>query len=77
MPTINRLSQILSDSGIQLFLSNSEYSEDLEREQLSALISQRPLGIVITNTIKKNEIKKLLSTISCTLWKYGICQMNQ
>ncbi len=67
MPTINRLSQVLSGSGIQLFLSNSEYSEDLEREQLSALISQRPLGIVITNTIKKNEIKKLLSSISCTV----------
>ena len=67
MPTINRLSQILSDNGIQLFLSNSEYSEDLEKEQLSALVSQRPLGLVITNSIKKNEIRKLLSSINCTI----------
>lgn len=67
MPTINKLSEILLKNKIQLVLSNSEYSEELEKDQLSSLVSQRPLGLVITNTIKTDAIRKLLSKINCTI----------
>lgn len=61
--TINRLSAVLSKSGIQLILSNSEYSEQLEFEQLSALIAQRPIGLILSNSFKNVGRRAMLSRI--------------
>jgi len=67
LSTINRLSKTRSDNDIQLILSNSEYSENIEHKQLSALIAQRPLGLVISNTIKNLKLRSMLSKIKCTV----------
>lgn len=63
--TINRLSSVLSRDGIQLILSNSEYSEQMEFQQLSALIAQRPLGLVLSNAFHNPKRRAMLSRIGC------------
>ena len=65
LPTINRLSSVLSQHGIQLILSNSEYSEETEFRQLSALIAQRPLGLVLSNAFNSPKRRSMLSRIGC------------
>ena len=65
LPTINKLSSILSQHGIQLILSNSEYSEEIEFQQLSALIAQRPLGLVLSNAFNSPKRRSMLSQMGC------------
>ena len=65
LSTINRLSSVLSRDGIQLILSNSEYSEEIEFQQLSALIAQRPLGLVLSNASDNPKRRSMLSRIGC------------
>lgn len=65
LPTINKLSSILSQHGIQLILSNSEYSEEIEFQQLSALIAQRPLGLVLSNAFDSPKRRSMLSRMGC------------
>ena len=65
LPTINKLSSILSQHGIQLILSNSEYSEEIEFQQLSALIAQRPLGLVLSNAFNSPKRRSMLSRMGC------------
>jgi LacI family transcriptional regulator, gluconate utilization system Gnt-I transcriptional repressor len=65
LPTINELSSILSQHGIQLILSNSEYSEEIEIKQLSALIAQRPLGLVLSNAFTNPKRRSMLSQMGC------------
>tara|TARA_B100000787_G_scaffold150933_1_gene123743 strand:+ start:752 stop:1798 length:1047 start_codon:yes stop_codon:yes gene_type:complete len=65
LSTINQLSNILSTHGIQLILSNSEYSEEMEFQQLSALIAQRPLGLVLSNAFHNTKRRSMLSRIGC------------
>lgn len=65
LPTISKLSSILSQHGIQLILSNSEYSEEIEFQQLSALIAQRPLGLVLSNAFNSPKRRSMLSRMGC------------
>ena len=62
--TVQGLSDRLAESGYQLLLSLSEYSKDREAQLVSAVLSRRPDGIVLTGINHALETRKLLMSSS-------------
>lgn len=58
--TVQALGDRLAASGYHLLLSISEYSRDREAQLVSALLSRRPDGIVLTGINHAPETRKLL-----------------
>ena len=57
---VQGMTDVLGSHGYQLLLANSGYSLELEADLVTAFVSQRPSGLVITGTTHADRTRQLL-----------------
>ncbi len=60
--TIEGMSDVLAEAGLDLIVANSRYRTDVEESQIRALLERRPDAIVLTGLTHTPEARQLLAS---------------
>jgi LacI family transcriptional regulator, gluconate utilization system Gnt-I transcriptional repressor len=60
--TIEGMSDVLSEAGLDLIVANSGYRADVEEKQIRAVLERRPDGIVLTGLTHTPQARRLLKS---------------